>query len=127
MINVSLLTSKSRPQNTKVYFITLLVSEVCACLVSPPKMSRRDLTLAEKIVFLDKIKQQPQNTSQRRLMVITGLAKTTISRLIKQESELREEWAQCEGRGGTYKKRKHVSSIMPMKQGCIIVLHRTAR
>ena len=56
-------------------------------------MPRRDLTLAEKIVFLDKIKQQPQNTSQRRLMVITGLAKTTISRLIKQESELREEWA----------------------------------
>ena len=68
-------------------------------------MPRRDLTLAEKIGFLDQIKQHPPNTSQRRLVEITGLAKTTISRLI-QENELREEWAQCEGRRGTSQKRK---------------------
>ncbi|XP_028677229.1 tigger transposable element-derived protein 4-like [Erpetoichthys calabaricus] len=69
-------------------------------------MSRRDLTLAEKIDFLDQIRQQPPNTSQRRLVEITGLAKTTISHLLKQENELREEWAQCERRRGTSQKRK---------------------
>ncbi|XP_035204576.1 tigger transposable element-derived protein 4-like [Stegodyphus dumicola] len=51
------------------------------------------------------IKQQPRNTSQRRLVEITGSAKSTISCLLKQEDE-REEWAQYEGRGGTSKKRK---------------------
>ena len=69
-------------------------------------MPRRDLTLAEKIDFLDKIRQQPPNTSQRRLAEITGLAKTTTSRLLKQENGLRDEWAQCEGRRGTSHKRK---------------------
>jgi hypothetical protein len=54
-------------------------------------MPRRDLTLAEKIVFLDQIKQQPPKTSQRRLVEIAGLAKTSILRLIKQGNELREE------------------------------------
>lgn len=68
-------------------------------------MPRRDLTLAEKIVFLDQIKQQ-SNTSQRRLVAITGFPKTTIARLIKQENELREEWAQREGRRGSSQKRK---------------------
>jgi hypothetical protein len=48
-------------------------------------MPRRDLTLAEKIGFLDQIKQQPPKTSQRRLVEITGLAKNTILSLIKQE------------------------------------------
>lgn len=70
------------------------------------KMPRQDLTLAEKIDFLDTIKQQPKNTSQRRLVEITGLAKTTISRLTKEENELREEWAHCGERRGTQRKRK---------------------
>ncbi|CAH8477968.1 unnamed protein product [Dicrocoelium dendriticum] len=69
-------------------------------------MPRRDLTLAEKIRFLDQIKEQGPTTSQRRWVEITCLAKSTISRLIKQEKDLREEWAQCEGRRGTSQKRK---------------------
>lgn len=71
-------------------------------------MPRHDLTLAEKISFLDQIKKQPPHTSQRRLVEITGLAKTTILRLIKQENELREAWRECEGQGrqGKSQKRK---------------------
>ena len=71
-------------------------------------MPRHDFKLAEKISFLDQIKKQPPHTSQRRLVEITGLAKTTILRLIKQENELREAWRECEGQGrqGTSQKRK---------------------
>ncbi|XP_035224019.1 tigger transposable element-derived protein 4-like [Stegodyphus dumicola] len=99
--------SPSWPQHlepeTPKFLQTTLVSELCTFLVSPTKMPRRDLMLTEKIGFLDKIKQQSRNTSQRRLVEITGLAKTTISRLIKQKDELREEWVQCEERGETSK------------------------
>ncbi|KFM63964.1 Tigger transposable element-derived protein 4, partial [Stegodyphus mimosarum] len=67
-------------------------------------MPRQDV--AKKIGLLDKIKQQTRNNGQRWLVEITGLAKTTISRLIKQENELQEEWAQSEGRKGPSKERK---------------------
>ncbi|KAK0065148.1 tigger transposable element-derived protein 4 [Biomphalaria pfeifferi] len=69
-------------------------------------MPRKDLTLAEKIGFLDKIKQLPSHTTQRQLVEITGLPKTTVARLMKQENQLRENWARCQGRLGTSQKRK---------------------
>lgn len=54
---------------------------------------------------MDQIKRQLPNTSQHRVVEITGLAKTTIAPLIKQANELQEECAQCEGQG-TSQKRK---------------------
>ncbi|KII69397.1 Tigger transposable element-derived protein 4 [Thelohanellus kitauei] len=44
-------------------------------------MPRNDITLSSKIALLDKIKSQPLNTSYRRLAEITGVPKSTISRL----------------------------------------------
>ena len=63
-------------------------------------MPRKDLSLANKIALLDKIKSQPINTSQRRL-------ETTIVRLLHQQHHLREEWALHEGKSGTSQTRKH--------------------
>ena len=69
-------------------------------------MPRKDLTLANKIALLEKIKSQPINTSQRRLVEITGVPKTTIVRLLHQQHQLCEEWALHEGKSGTSQKRK---------------------
>ena len=69
-------------------------------------MPRKDLSLANKIALLDKIKSQPINTSQRRLVEITGVPKTTIVRLLHQQHQLREEWALHEGKSETSQKRK---------------------
>ena len=54
-------------------------------------MQRNDLTLSNKIALLNKIKNQPPNTSYRRLAEITGVPKSTISRVLQQENQLREE------------------------------------
>ena len=52
---------------------------------------RRDLSLAEKVDFLDKIHLQPPGTSHRRLAEIFGIPKSTIGRLVRNESELRKQ------------------------------------
>ena len=49
---------------------------------------RRDLSLAEKVDFLDKIHLQPPGTSHRRLAEIFGIPK---GRLVCNESELRKQ------------------------------------
>ncbi|KII73427.1 hypothetical protein RF11_05263 [Thelohanellus kitauei] len=54
-------------------------------------MPRNDFTLSSKIALLDKIKSQPLNTSYRRLAEITGVPKSTILRVLGQESQLRQE------------------------------------
>lgn len=69
-------------------------------------MPRKDLTLSSKIALLDKIKSQPLNTSQRRLAEITGVPKSTISRLLQQENQLREELALLDGQTGTFKRKR---------------------
>ena len=42
---------------------------------SSAEMPRKDLTIAEKIVVLRKIREQPPNTSHRQLAEITGVPK----------------------------------------------------
>ncbi|XP_035212025.1 tigger transposable element-derived protein 6-like [Stegodyphus dumicola] len=69
-------------------------------------MPRNDLTLSSKIALLDKIKSQPPNTSYRRLAEITGVPKSTISRVLRQESQLREELVLQEGQAGTSKRKR---------------------
>ncbi|CAK9828167.1 Tigger transposable element-derived protein 4 [Anthophora retusa] len=67
-------------------------------------MPRKDLSLAEKIAILDKIKGHLPHTSHRRLSEITGVPKSTIARLISIQDKLREEWA-CNRKQGTFQKR----------------------
>lgn len=55
-------------------------------------MPRKDLSLKDKIAILDKIKNQPCNTSHRQLQEIIGVPKSTIGRLLSQQQKLREEW-----------------------------------
>ena len=69
-------------------------------------MPRNDLSLTSKIALLDKIKSQPPNTGYRRLAEITGVPKSTISRLLQQESQLREEFVLQEGQAGTSKRKR---------------------
>ncbi|KII60913.1 hypothetical protein RF11_13885 [Thelohanellus kitauei] len=64
------------------------------------------MTLSSKIALLDKIKSQPLNTSYRRLAEITGVPKSTISRVLRQESQLREELVLQEGQAGTFKRKR---------------------
>ena len=63
------------------------------------------MILSSKIALLDKIKRQPFNTSHRRLAELTGVPKSTISRLIQQENQRRYEWALREGQAETPKRK----------------------
>ncbi|KII65672.1 hypothetical protein RF11_16081 [Thelohanellus kitauei] len=49
-------------------------------------MPRTDFTLSSKIFLRDKIKSQPLNTSYRWLAEITGVPKSIISRVLRQET-----------------------------------------
>ncbi|KAK9736144.1 Tc5 transposase DNA-binding domain [Popillia japonica] len=69
-------------------------------------MPRKDLTLQTKIAILDKIKNQPANTSQRKLAELTGIQKSTISHLIQQENQLRNEWTLQQGKAKTSKRKR---------------------
>ncbi|KII73547.1 Tigger transposable element-derived protein 4 [Thelohanellus kitauei] len=69
-------------------------------------MPRYDLTLSSKIALLDKIKSQPLNTSYRRLAEITGVPKSTIARVLLQESQLRQESVLPEGQAETFKRKR---------------------
>lgn len=55
-------------------------------------MSRKDLTLIEKISILDKIKAQPHNTSLRELEKLIGTSKSVLSRLKNNEIAIREQY-----------------------------------
>jgi hypothetical protein len=56
------------------------------------RIPRRHLKLADKIALLEEIKNQPPNPSRRQLMQITGVPKSTITRVTQQQEELRDEW-----------------------------------
>ncbi|KII71058.1 hypothetical protein RF11_14684 [Thelohanellus kitauei] len=49
------------------------------------------MILSNKIALIDNKKSQLLNTNYRRLAEITGVPKSTISRVLRQESQLREE------------------------------------
>ncbi|XP_008178773.1 tigger transposable element-derived protein 4-like [Acyrthosiphon pisum] len=52
---------------------------------------RKDLSLAQKLDILDKIKLQPPGCNTRRLSEILGVSKSTIARIQLQEQFLREQ------------------------------------
>ncbi|KII70176.1 hypothetical protein RF11_01629 [Thelohanellus kitauei] len=51
-------------------------------------------------------RRDPLNTSYRRLAEITGVPKSTIFRVLRQESQLREELVYQEGQAGTSKRKR---------------------
>jgi hypothetical protein len=51
-------------------------------------MPRRNVTLADKIASLEKIKNQPPDTCHRQLGEITGVLKSSIARAIQQKEKL---------------------------------------
>jgi len=55
-------------------------------------MSRKDLTLGEKMSILDKIKAQPHNTSLRELDKLISTSISVLSRLKNNEKAIREQW-----------------------------------
>jgi hypothetical protein len=54
-------------------------------------MPRRDVTLAEKIALLEKITNEPSNTSHCQLAEITGVSKSAIARVTQQQEKPRDE------------------------------------
>lgn len=69
-------------------------------------MPRKDLTLKNKIAILNKIKNHPSNTSLRQLAEIINVPKSTISRLLKDEKQLHDEWMLHEEKPGTSKRKR---------------------
>ena len=53
---------------------------------------RQELSLQEQIEVLDKVKKQPPNSSQRELAEIFKIPRSTLTRLINKEEELRSRW-----------------------------------
>jgi hypothetical protein len=51
-------------------------------------MPRRDVTLADKIALLEKIKNQPPNTNHRQWAEINGVLKSAIERIIQQQEKV---------------------------------------
>ncbi|KII71782.1 Tigger transposable element-derived protein 6 [Thelohanellus kitauei] len=82
-------------------------------------MPRNDFTLSSKISVLDKMKSQPLNTSYYRLAEITGVPKSTISRVLRQESQLREELVLQEGQAGTFQRnaRERIQTLKEHGKG----------
>ena len=53
---------------------------------------RQELSLQEQIEVLDKVKKQPPNSSQRELADIFKIPRSTLTRLINKDEELRSLW-----------------------------------
>ena len=53
---------------------------------------RTDLLLSEKIALLKNFRSQPRGTSQRKLCELFGVPKSTVSKLLNEETLLTERW-----------------------------------
>ena len=59
---------------------------------------RNELSLQEKIEMLDKVKKQP-HSSQRELAELFKIPRSTLTRLINKEEELRSKWGEVSRNG----------------------------
>ena len=50
---------------------------------SQAEMPQKELTIAERVVVLRKIREQPPNISHRQLAEITGVPRTTLAQICK--------------------------------------------
>ena len=60
---------------------------------------RQELSLKEKIEVLDKIKKQSPNSSQREFAEVFKIPRSTLTRLIKKEKEIRSSWREVTSHG----------------------------
>jgi hypothetical protein len=56
----------------------------------PTEMSRADVTLADRIAILVKIKNQLPNTSHCQPAEIAGMLKSTVAQVIQQQEKLQD-------------------------------------
>ena len=72
---------------------------------------RQELSLQEMIEVLDKVKKQPPNSSQRELAEIFKIPRSTLTRLINKEEELRSRWCEvfCHGHKPAKKLKQKLS------------------
>ena len=65
---------------------------------------RNELSLQEKIEMLDKVMKQP-HSSQREIAELFKIPRSTLTRLINKEEELRSKWGEvsCNGQKPTKK------------------------
>ena len=61
----------------------VIVVFVANFVKSQAEMPRKDLTIAERIVVLRKVREQPPNISHRKLAEITGVPRTTLARILQ--------------------------------------------
>ena len=69
-------------------------------------MVRNDLSLADKIELLDRIKSFAPGTTQREISQVTGVPRTTIIRLLKQEEDLRSNLETSTSRASKRKRQR---------------------
>ena len=50
---------------------------------SQAEMPQKELTIAERVVVLRKIREQPPNISHRQLAEITGVPRTTLAQILQ--------------------------------------------
>jgi hypothetical protein len=67
---------------------------------------RRNVTVAEKIALLEKIKNESPGTSHRQLADITVAPKSTCTCVIQQQEKLRDEWTLRHRQQGSSQKWK---------------------
>ncbi len=69
--------------------------------------SRKDLSLKDKIKILDRMKEKPENTPVRELEKFLGVPKSTIARLKREETKLREDLSDVQtGKAGKRKRKR---------------------
>ena len=61
----------------------VIVVFCCKFVKSQAEMPQKDLTIAERVVVLRKIREQPPNISHRQLAEITGVPRTTLVQILQ--------------------------------------------
>ena len=64
-------------------------------MVSQPHRNRSALPLHEKVDLLNRIKELPPGTTNVKMCEIFGIPKSTLSRIIKSEAKIRENFRKC--------------------------------
>ena len=61
----------------------VIVGFVANFVNSQAEMSQKELTIAERVVVLRKIREQPPNDSHRQQAEITGVPRTTLAQILQ--------------------------------------------
>ena len=61
----------------------VIVVFCCKFCEVPSRDATKELTIAERVVVLRKIREQPPNISHRQLAEITGVPRTTLAQILQ--------------------------------------------